>query len=191
MDEAARTRQPRPGPRLGPVRSDGDAWAGGEEDPPGRGQAQRPCEARREFSIQTPLLSRRAPVLQQTLNRKVAGGNSPHGRSASWTPVGEIKLAIDGEGEDKPSSSRGASVLSAFGLFGVNTGKHQDGNTDCGEQSMIFESYLDLTPERISHIFHTLDADQDGLVSYDGLRRGIDEWSGIDADVIGASNSKP
>lgn len=41
------------------------------------------------------------------------------------------------------------------------------------ETSVIFESYFDLTQERLSYVFNKFDTDEDGRISYESLRSGI------------------
>ena len=119
-----------------------------------------------------------------------AVGTSPR-RRASWAPIGgtdgAIELLVAGVGEKV--SSGGSGILASFGLFGENRAAPGGGRGAGSAQSppgssMIFESSLDLTPERIGHIFHTLDTNKDGVVSYDALRRGIEECAGMGPNAI-------
>lgn len=92
--------------------------------------------------------------------------------------VKDSEVSLEMNEKAKPGNGRNISietkVLATFGLFGQNSEDMRD--------KSIFESSLDLTPERIGHIFNTLDTNNDGLLSYAALRRGIEDWTGISSE---------
>ena len=47
------------------------------------------------------------------------------------------------------------------------------------ENATVFESSIDLSPERLSFIYHTFDTDHNGKISYEELRKGIEFWADI------------
>jgi hypothetical protein len=42
------------------------------------------------------------------------------------------------------------------------------------DDGLIFESSFDLTEERLKHVFEMFDTDQDGLISYESMKRGLE-----------------
>lgn len=153
---------------------------------------------RRSFSVRKPLLQQASSLAlhrhdsgESTASRAFSSGESTTSaasRRGSWVPLGLAEEAIEllvAGGEEKVSAAGAcsASVLATFGLFQQKQTKRDEGNRQ-PTGSMILESPFDLTPERIGHIFQTLDTNKDGMVSYDALKRGIEEWAGMGANAI-------
>lgn len=84
------------------------------------------------------------------------------------------------------------NFLSEVGV--VNTSRHaeEQPNNNASTRSAppsIFESSLDLTPERLRYVFERFDTDEDGKLSYESLRNGLD-FAGAPAATDEASFSK-
>jgi len=47
------------------------------------------------------------------------------------------------------------------------------------EDTLIFESKFDLSEERLRYVFDKFDTDEDGKISYDNLRRGLEFLAGL------------
>jgi Mg2+ and Co2+ transporter CorA len=48
----------------------------------------------------------------------------------------------------------------------------------------IFETFFDLTPERLDFIFQSFDTDEDNKISYESLRKGISVWADESQNLI-------
>ena len=64
-------------------------------------------------------------------------------------------------------------VVLAGGEARMDRGKHTP------RHRIIFESFFDLTPERLGHIFESFDKDRDGKISYKALKRGLEQWANV------------
>ena len=170
-----------------PGNSAGNSRGDSRGSTPGNSPGNSPgsTRLRRSFSVRKALLQQASSLAlhrQNSDTTTVPDTNEEVKRRRSWTPVGiagsDIELLVASEEKDNGTKVSSANVLATLGLFGEKlTGRAKAGST-------IFESSLDLTPERIGHIFHTLDTNKDGVVSYESLKRGIEEWAGIGADAI-------
>ena len=66
---------------------------------------------------------------------------------------------------DVSTKTKESKLLNVFSLLNFNP------------SSTIFETSIDLTPERLEFIFHSFDGDSDGKISYEALRKGISVWA--------------